>query len=271
MKPAAFDYARPTSIPEALQMLADNRDAKVLAGGQTLGPMLNLRLAQPALLVDITRIPELAAVSEGADAVTIGATVTHAAIEDGRVPDPTGGFLAKVARGIAYRAVRTRGTIGGSLAHADPAADWLSCLAALGAQVVIAGSKGTRSEPLVRFVRGALETGLADTELLTAVRIPRFSRGARFGFHKICRKTGEFADAIGVAAHDRERHLTRIVASTTGGGPIVVEDVPLVGARPPDVGDLQLRFTQAGFDGDAYDLKLHATAVRRAIQQVLDA
>src|SRR4030081_778439 len=111
MKPVAFDYARPTSGPEAVQMLAANPQAKVLAGGQTLGPMLNLRLAQPALLVDITRIPELAAVSQDADAVTIGGTVPHAAIEDGRVPDPTGGFLARVARGIAYRAVRTRGTI----------------------------------------------------------------------------------------------------------------------------------------------------------------
>src|SRR5262245_63464540 len=130
MKPVAFDYERPASIPEALQVLAGHAEAKLLAGGQTLGPMLNLRLAQPALLVDITRIPELAAVAEDAEAVTIGATVTHAAIEDGRVPDPTGGFLARVARGIAYRAVRTRGTIGGSLAHADPAADWLSCLAA---------------------------------------------------------------------------------------------------------------------------------------------
>ncbi len=160
MKPVAFDYARPASVAEAVRMLAASPDAKVLAGGQTLGPMLNLRLAQPALLVDITRIPELAAVSEDADAVTIGATVTHAAIEDGRVPDPTGGFLAHVARGIAYRAVRTRGTIGGSLAHADPAADWLSCLTALGAQVVIAGAAGTRRVNLAGFVRGAMETEL---------------------------------------------------------------------------------------------------------------
>src|SRR6185503_21358955 len=140
---------------------------------------------------------------------------THAAIEDGRVSDPTGGFLARVARGIAYRAVRTRGTIGGSLAHADPAADWLSCLAALGAQVQIAGSGGNRRMALAGFVRGALETELAERELLTAVRIPRFSREARFGFHKICRKTGEFADAIGVAVHDPARQLTRLVASTS--------------------------------------------------------
>jgi aerobic carbon-monoxide dehydrogenase medium subunit len=271
MKPVAFEYARPASGAEALQMLAGRPEAKVLAGGQTLGPMLNLRLAQPALLVDITRIPELAAVSEDADAVSIGATVTHAAIEDGRVPDPTGGFLAKVARGIAYRAVRTRGTIGGSLAHADPAADWLSCLAALGAEVVIAGAGGTRRVALASFVRGALETELADTELLTAVRIPRFSRVACFGFHKICRKTGEFADAIGVAAHDPDRQLTRLVASTAGGGPIVLEDVALDPARPPEVGELQRRLVEAGLGGDAYDLKLHATAVRRAIRQALDA
>lgn len=271
MKPVAFDYARPATVAQALGMLAGNAGARVLAGGQTLGPMLNLRLAQPALLVDITRIPELAAASEDGDSVAIGATVTHAAIEDGRIPDPANGFLARVARGIAYRAVRTRGTIGGSLANADPAADWLACLSALGAEVVVTGADGSRRAPLAGFVLGAMATALAEDELLAAVRIPRLSRAARCGFHKICRKTGEFADAIGVAAHDRERHLTRIVASTTGGGPIVVEDVPLVGARPPDVGDLQLRFTQAGFDGDAYDLKLHATAVRRAIQQVLDA
>src|SRR5262249_8138912 len=154
--------------------------AKVLAGGQTLGPILNLRLAQPALLIDIARIPELAAVDQDTDGATIGATVTHAAIEDGRVPDPTGGFLARVARGIAYRAGRTRGTMGGSLAHADPAADWLSCLSALGAQVSIAGAAGARREALDTFVRGTMETALARDELLTAVRIPRFSPRARF-------------------------------------------------------------------------------------------
>ena len=97
---------------------------KILAGGQSLGPMLNLRLAQPDLLVDITRIPELKRVEETDDSLSIGACVTHADIEDGRVPDVTGGALRDVARGIAYRAVRNRGTIGGSLAHADPSADW---------------------------------------------------------------------------------------------------------------------------------------------------
>jgi carbon-monoxide dehydrogenase medium subunit len=233
--------------------------------------MLNLRLAQPALLVDITRIPELAAVSEDADAITIGATVTHAAVEDGRIPDPTGGFLRQVACGIAYRAVRNRGTIGGSLAHADPAADWLSCLTALGAQVVLAGAAGTRRVGLASFVRGAMETELADNELIVAVRIPRFSRSARFGFHKICRKTGEFADAIGVVAYDPDRQLTRLAASTSAGAPIVLDapELHLDRGQLPDTADLQQRLVQAGLAGDAYVLKLHTIAVRRAIAQVL--
>ena len=271
MKPVAFDYVRPASVAEAVRMLAGNPGAKVLAGGQTLGPMLNLRLAQPTLLVDITRIPELAAVTEDADAVTIGATVTHAAVEDGRVTDPTGGFLARVARGIAYRAVRNRGTIGGSLAHADPAADWLSCLSALGAHVMIAGAAGARRVGLAGFVRGAMDTELAGDELLVAVRIPKFSCAARFGFHKICRKTGEFADAIGVVAHDPERQLTRIAASTGVGPPVVIDarDLLLDGGELPGTGDLQQRLVHAGLAGDAYDLKLHTVAVRRAIAQVI--
>ena len=186
------------------------------------------------------------------------------------MPDPTGGFLAHVARGIAYRAVRTRGTIGGSLAHADPAADWLSCLTALGAQAIIADAAGTRRVNLAAFVRGAMETELSDDELLVAVRVPRFSRSARFGFHKICRKTGEFADAIGVAVHDPERQLTRLAASTAAGPPIVIDARDLLGrGQLPGTAELQERLAQAGLVGDAYDLKLHAVAVRRAIAQVL--
>jgi carbon-monoxide dehydrogenase medium subunit len=271
MKPVAFDYARPASVAEALGILSAQPNAKVLAGGQTLGPMLNLRLAQPTLLIDIARVAELAAVGQDADGVTIGATVTHAAIEDGRLPDPTDGFLARVARGIAYRAVRTRGTIGGSLAHADPAADWLTCLTALGAQVIIAGGAGTRSMQLAHFVRAAMETDLAPDELLTAVRVPRFSRRARFGFHKICRKTGEFAEAIGVAVLDPERQLSLLACSTSLSAPIVLDAPDLAVARgePASTADVQRRLVQRGLTGDAYDLKLHAVAVRRALQEAL--
>jgi carbon-monoxide dehydrogenase medium subunit len=270
MKPAAFDYVRPASVAEALSALAATPGARVLAGGQTLGPMLNLRLARPPLLVDITRIPELAAVSEDSHAVTIGATVTHAAIEDGRVPDPTGGFLARVARGIAYRAVRTRGTIGGSLAHADPSADWLACLTALGAEVAIAGPAGTRRVPLAAFVRGAMETQLAPAELLTAIRIPKFPREARFGFYKICRKAGEFADAIGVVVADPRRGCTCIAAGATLGRPLVMKiAASQSGGMTADAARAFL--TAAGFGGDTFDIALHAAALKRAHHEAFAA
>jgi carbon-monoxide dehydrogenase medium subunit len=249
-------------VSEALEMLGSHTHAKVLAGGQTLGPMLNLRLAQPALLVDITRIPELAATVADGDWVRLGATVTHAAIEDGRIDDPTGGFLPKVARDIAYRAVRTRGTIGGSLAHADPAADWLSCLSALGAEVEIASTTSKRRIPVAALVRSAMETELAHAELILAVRVPTFSPAARFGFHKICRKTGEFADAIGVAAVDPDRRRYRLVASSPAGPPLVLDS-----SERPEPSHVLIRLKDAGFRGDAYDLKLVGVALRRALEQ----
>ena len=139
MKPAPFDYARPSTLSDAIALLRSEGSVKLLAGGQSLGPMLNLRLVQPDLLVDIAAVPELLRIETEGDGLLIGACVTHADIEDGRVPDPTGGALPAVAGAIAYRAVRNRGTIGGSLAHADPAADWPLALAALGADGRVLG------------------------------------------------------------------------------------------------------------------------------------
>jgi len=275
MKPVPFDYARPRTIEEAIGLLAGIPDAKVLAGGQSLGPMLNLRLAQPSLLVDITRIAELSYVEEASDTIAVGSTVTHAAIEDGRIEDPAHGFLSRVAHGIAYRAVRTRGTVGGSLAHADPAADWLSCFVGLGAEVIIAGPGGRRREPLATFIRGALDVDLAPDEVLASVRIPRLSTRARCGYSKICRKTGEFAEAIGVAVHDPERAVLRLVAGSTGGRPIVIDgegmDLRGMDLHTVDVAGLEERLRQAGLGEDTYELKIHAAALRRAIQEALAA
>ncbi|SEE79276.1 carbon-monoxide dehydrogenase medium subunit [Rhizobiales bacterium GAS191] len=273
MKPTAFDYARPRTLDEAVRLLSDVPGAKLLAGGQTLGPMLNLRLVQPSLVIDITRIPELARIEDEGDAVILGACVTHAAIEDGRITDPSNGFLARVAHGIAYRAVRTRGTIGGSLAHADPAADWLSCLTALGAEILVTGSKGRRRLPLGNFVRGAMATDMAHDEILDGVRIPKFSKGARAGFAKICRKAGDFAEAIGVAVHDAERGVLHLVAGATQGRPILI-DAPRTGLAdtwPPklDGGVLRHSLRQAGLAGDGYELNIHAAAVRRAIAEAV--
>src|SRR3954464_1451453 len=136
MKPASFSYARPATLSDAVHNLQSLTDqSRVIAGGQSLGPMLNLRLAQPKHLVDISRLEGLRKATIEGNLLAIGACTTHAEIEDGKIPDVTLGLMPFIARSIAYRAVRNRGTIGGSLAHADPAADWLTTAIAIDASV----------------------------------------------------------------------------------------------------------------------------------------
>jgi carbon-monoxide dehydrogenase medium subunit len=275
VKPVRFEYERPGDLAGALALnRREDLAVKILAGGQSLGPMLNLRLAQPDLLVDITAIPELKRVEVSADGITVGACVTHADFEDGRVPDVTGGALPRVARGIAYRAVRTRGTIGGSLSHADPSADWSSSLAAIGAEVIIRGPAGQRRLAIEDFITGVFEVALEPGEILEAVRIPRLSRSARFGFYKICRKPGELALAIGAVLHDPERSVWRAVFGATGSTPIVVADAAsLFGGNPGtggaaafDSGAAANVLAAAGMT-DRYDNQIHVAALKRAIDR----
>ncbi|WP_149537321.1 FAD binding domain-containing protein [Siccirubricoccus phaeus] len=224
MKSAAFEHLRAASIGEAAALLAEG-ETRLLAGGQSLGPMLNLRLARPRRLVDVKRIPALRALAADARMLRLGAGWTHAEIEDGVVEDSTRGLLRHVAHGIAYRAVRNRGTIGGSLAHADPAADWLATLVGLGATVTIEGRAGEQRRLAVeKFCHGAFATDLAEDEVLEAVELPRLSPQARWGYHKICRKTGEFAKAIGIAVLDPGRGLARIVAGAVDGPPVLLPE-----------------------------------------------
>jgi carbon-monoxide dehydrogenase medium subunit len=217
MKAAAFGLARPADLADAATLLAQP-GASALAGGQSLGPMLNLRLARPTLLVPIAHLAALREVTETATSVTIGACVTHATIADGLLPDIGQALLARVAEGIAYRAVRTRGTIGGSLCHADPAADWVTVLTALGAEAL---TTNDRTLPLREFIRGAFRTALHPGELLRAVRIQKLSPTARWGYVKACRKPGEFAHAMAAVLLDRD--VTRAVIGATGGAPIVLQ------------------------------------------------
>ncbi|GAB4297771.1 MAG: FAD binding domain-containing protein [Roseovarius sp.] len=227
MKPVAFDHLRPPSLDAALSALdapEARAGARIIAGGQSLGPMLNLRLARPERLLDVSGLPELQEIRETESHVEIGAAVTHARIEDGACPEPAGGMLRHVASGIAYRAVRNRGTIGGSLCHADPAADWVTALVALEASVILRGPGGARREmPVERFVRGAYLTALAPGEILTSIRIPRRSAAVAWGYYKICRKVGEFADAIGAFLADPPARICRVVIGATGGAPLVSE------------------------------------------------
>jgi carbon-monoxide dehydrogenase medium subunit len=225
MKPAAFDVVRPRSIAEVIDLLSESSGgARIIAGSQSLGPMLNLRLVQPELLIDITGVPEMTSVSEDEDGVTVGACVTTASIEDGKLPRDGLTMMPAIAAAIAYRAVRNRGTIGGSVCHADPAADWPSALCGLGASCIVEGTNGRRTIPVSEFIVGAFENTLASDEMLVAIRIPRLSNKGRWGYQKLCRKTGEFAMAIGAIKIDPEYGIFRMAFGATQGRQIVVPD-----------------------------------------------
>lgn len=270
MKPAIFDYKRARTLPEAAEFLvAGDGDAKILAGGQSLAPMLNLRLARPKILVDIKRAEGLRDLAGDDRVMSIGAGWTHAEIEDGAVEDPARGLMAHVARGIAYRAVRNRGTIGGSLAHADPAADWISTMAALGATLISQGADGKKYRLAAdTFLEGAFQTRLGANDLLIAIEVPRLSDRARWGYYKICRKSGEFADAIGVALLDSKRNVSRVLAGATDGPPVLLPKTAhvLAGSGPSaaiDSVESEIALLLPGHDAIAR--QLHAAAVRRAL------
>jgi len=272
MKPVGFDYERPGDVGDTLNLIGDDaRSVKIMAGSQSLGPMLNLRLVQPDLVVDITGIPELRQIDDRADAILIGGCITHADIEDGRVPDMTRGALPSVARGIAYRAVRNRGTIGGSITHADPSADWISILSALGASVMLRGPSGRRTLAIEDYILGALEADLRPGEMLVSVSVPKLGRSARWGYYKSCRKTGEFAHAIGAFLTDPDRGVSRAVFGATEGKPIVVKDATaLIGDGRDALGlDRSLAEQIVGQQGmdDAIKKMTHVVALRRALEQ----
>ena len=264
MKAAAFDYEKPADVAAAVKLLSGAQGmGKVIAGGQSLGPMLNLRLAQPQLLVDVRGIAEMCAVTETPEALTIGACVTHARIEDGKLPDATRGLLPAVAADIAYRAVRNRGTLGGSLAHADPAADWVNTLALLDAVAILQGPAGRRELKVTEFMHGPFATALAEDELLVAVRIARLSKAARWGYYKFCRKTGEFAEAIGAVLVDPERKVCRAVVGATNSVPHVVADARAIAERfMPD--EALKAVEAAGLGDDPYERQMHFAALKRA-------
>jgi len=276
MKAPAVDYVRPRSLAEAVDLLANaSVDARLIAGGQSLLALMNLRLASPGLLIDIARLPELLGAVDDADGVTLGACITHAAIEDGRVADPSQGLMSKVASTLAHRAIRTRGTIGGSLALSDPAAEWPTVLAALDAEVSLCSANGGRSLKCTELATGIFATKLAENEIIESARVPMLSNDARWGYVKLARKSGEFADALAVVVTDPQRRYSRIVSGAANGAPLVLEDTSrLVGEGGRDADALRGaigrdldRASDRHFD--EFQRNLHAIAAIRAVKQVL--
>lgn len=275
MKAARFEYSCPASLTDALKSLRNPQaPAKPMSGSQSLGPMLNLRLARPPAVVDVSRIGELRTVERRGDRLRVGAAVTHAEIEDGVHEALKGHPMQGVAGRIAYRAVRNRGTIGGSLAHADPAADWVVVCAGLGARLEIATEKGAvRHETVQRFMAGAYTTSLQEGELIVAVDVPAFNADSRFGYYKFCRKTGEFAEASCVAWFDPASRTARIVLGAVDATPrsltALAHACATQGAAAVTAAAVRDAVAQALPDKEEVERRLYETAVARCLAQAL--
>ena len=199
MKAPAFEYLRPTSVTEAIALLGQHPEAKLIAGGQSLLASLNLRLSQPSHLIDIGRLPELRGIAVKNGVLRIGALTRHA--ETMAAPEiATHAPLLKAAiHHVAHAAIRTRGTIGGSLANADPAAELPACILALDATLIIAGPHGERREAAADFFTGLFGTTLAPDEILAAIEVPLAAANAVHGFQELTRRSGDYA-IVGLAA-----------------------------------------------------------------------
>ena len=199
MKPARFSYRRPSSVAEAVALLAEhNSEATILAGGQSLMPMLNLRFARPSVLFDIKRHPGLADIRLEDDAVVVGALARHVEVANAPVIRDHVPLIHSAMPHVAHAAVRNRGTFGGSLALADPAAEMPACCAALDAGITVVSSAGERVVAARDFFRGVYDTAIEPGEMIASVRIPRYAGGWRWHFDEASRRHGDFAIA-GVA------------------------------------------------------------------------
>jgi len=212
MIPVGFEYARPDSVDGALALLAEHgEDATVLAGGHSLLPVMKLRLAAPELIIDIGRLTELSHIDVDGDEVVIGAGARHRAVESSELLAAECPLLPAVARTVGDPQVRHRGTIGGSLAHADPASDLPAAVLAIGGSVVLRGPQGTRTVPITEFYTGMFSTVKEPNELITEIRVPR-TGGAGWAYEKFVRRANDWA-IVGVAVVDNRVGLVNMCAT----------------------------------------------------------
>jgi carbon-monoxide dehydrogenase medium subunit len=219
MKPAPFNYYAPTSIDEAVALLAEvgPQEGRILAGGQSLVPTMAFRAALPAHLIDINGIADLAKVVANGEFITIGACVRHAAFENEAATGPTGALLRKVVQNIAHYPIRTRGTFCGSVANADPASEWCCVMTALGGVVVLRSRRGTRRVAAAEFFQGVMATALEEDELVIAAELPILPMGTCTGFLEFSRRKGDFAIAMALVAYRLEGGLITEPRVAVGG------------------------------------------------------
>ncbi len=268
MIPAPFDYVAAESAAHAIELLSQHGDdAKVLAGGHSLLPMMKLRLAAPEVLIDIARVADLAGISVDGDELVIGATTRHADLASSELVRADAPLLAHAASLVGDPQIRHRGTIGGSLAHADPAADLPMALVALGGSVELTSAGGTRLVAADDFFAGFFETALEPGELLTAVRVPR-RPGVAWGYQKFVRRANDWA-IVGAAAIDG-----RIALANMGSVPVrarAAEQALADGASAADAARLAADGTSPGEDihaDRAFRQHLARVLTRRALEHI---
>jgi len=271
MIPAAFDYVRASSAAEAISLIGQHgSDAKFIAGGHSLLPMMKLRLAQPAILVDISRISDLSYIKDAGDHIAIGAMTRHMDVEKSPVLAQHVPLLAHAAGHVGDPQVRHRGTIGGSIAHADPASDLPATTLALGATYVVQGPNGTREIAASDFYKSFLESDLAEDEMLTEIRVPKMN-GAGWSFQKFNRRAQDWA-IVGVAAW-RGANGSGVGLVNMGQTPILASSVTTAlagGASIADAAALAVADAQPSADNNAtveYRTHLAKVLVRRALEQ----
>ena len=224
MKLPPFDYACPTTLPEAIELLASHDDAKAIAGGQSLVPMLAFRLAQPSLLVDLRKLADLRGIRISDAGVTLGAMVRWRDIEDDERLETAHPLLKAAISHVAHYPIRNRGTVGGSIAHADPAAEMPGIAMTCDAEIAVVGKSGAHVIQAADFFQGALTTALTTDEIIVEVRLPAWPAGRRWGFQEFARRRGDFAMAAAAVFYDQDE---RGKARNAHVGVIGVGDRPL--------------------------------------------
>jgi carbon-monoxide dehydrogenase medium subunit len=272
VKPVPFEWHRPDSLSAAASILAEvaPQDGRILAGGQSLLPAMALRIARPPHLVDINGLAELARLEAQDGTLRIGALVRHAAFHRAVEPGPLGRLMAVMVRHIAHWPIRTRGSFGGSLCHADPASEWPLLAAVAGAEMEALSVRGPRRIPVARFQAGPLSTTLAADELLVAVHVPLLPADTRFGFEEVARRAGDFAQAMALALLRLDAQ-GRIAEARIGLGGVEAVPRRLPGAEAEVTGRLPSAalFAAAGAAAAAECVPMEDASYRRALARAV--